>query len=74
VIYLPLDAPHRDRMCTNKHVYLTRSEAVRAAKRIRKRDGESGRTVRQYRCKYCNLWHVGHNKTLMVAGREQVSR
>lgn len=43
----------------NKNQFETAVDAHKHAKLVRK---QSGAKVSEYKCKYCNYWHIGHNR------------
>ncbi len=50
------------RSCINKRTYMDRETAKKAAKRMRRRNGDASKTARLYRCPWCRLWHIGHSR------------
>lgn len=51
---------HEIRSCKNKVTYRNRSVAKKRAKEMTqtKRNGR----IRAYKCEFCPLYHIGHNK------------
>lgn len=53
---------HRDcytRSGLRKRWYLSKKDAKRAARMARQR----GHKLEVYRCRFCDLWHLGHART-----------
>lgn len=55
-----LESYRRTRACKIKVSFLTRTDAKKNAKKMT-RKSETGR-VRAYKCRYCDYYHIGHNK------------
>lgn len=45
--------------CTRKRKYTTKNRALHYASLSAKRTGEE---LKPYKCEYCRLWHIGHDK------------
>ena len=50
------DLPPVDRGCTSKAFFVSRREARSTIHHGRRQDG----SLRPYRCRYCDGWHLGH--------------
>lgn len=60
----------RERSCTDKRRFLTRREAARVARTVRKNGRTQGNPredrrnpdlhMRPYECRFCGCWHIGH--------------
>jgi hypothetical protein len=50
------DLPLLERGCTSKAMFISRREAQNVKRHGRHQDG----SVRPYRCRYCDWWHLGH--------------
>ena len=56
--FINRDLPLVERGCTSKALFITRAEAKSSSRRNRRDDG----SVRPYRCRYCDGWHLGHGR------------
>ena len=52
--------------CKGKRKFATESDALRAAKELRKRVGAR---VKPYQCQHCQQWHNGHFRRIIKALR-----
>ncbi len=50
--------PRVERGCTSKSAFVSRREASTIARHGRHRDG----SLKPYRCRFCELWHLGHRR------------
>jgi hypothetical protein len=50
--------PRVERGCTSKSAFVSRREASTMARHGRNRDG----SLKPYRCRLCELWHLGHRR------------
>lgn len=54
--FINRDLPPVERGCTSKAVYISRREARSTSRHGRGQDG----SLRPYRCRFCDGWHLGH--------------
>jgi len=52
--------PTKIRSCGMKYGFVSEERAKYARSRMK-----SGRDLHSYRCIWCNLWHLGHDKNLL---------
>ena len=57
-----------ERACKGKRKYTTEADARHAAKDLRKRVGSK---LKPYQCSFCDMWHIGHLRRIIVNGRKE---
>lgn len=61
----------KNRACLSKTPFLSRDKADGTCERIYQRSGEK---FHSYKCEWCNLFHIGHDKSTEAKERAEYER